>query len=94
VQVEKERQIEMLLLRLTRQTQELEKTKDKDLKARIISEIEEALPLMQASETYLQRELKRTDLDLVERFIFETSADNVALLIKQLTALETKVKAM
>ncbi len=94
MQVEKERQIEMLLLRLTRQTQELEKTKDKDLKARIISEIEEALPLMQASETYLQRELKRTDLDLVERFIFETSADNVALLIKQLTALETKVKAM
>jgi hypothetical protein len=94
VEEEKAREVEKLLIRLYQQTLELEKTKDKDLKAKIIAEIEEAVPIMRASETYLQTEIKRNDLNLVEKYVLHTSTDNVALLIKELTALEAKVKAM
>jgi hypothetical protein len=90
---EKAREAEELLLRLTRQFNELTKTKDKDVKDHILRELEIAIPIMKSSEVYLTTEAKRTDLDLVEKYIFEAAADNVALIIKQLTDLQTKVKA-
>jgi hypothetical protein len=48
---------------------------------------------MQGVLAYLDREVKRTDLDLLERFIFEASRDDVVILIKQMVAAETKIKA-
>ncbi len=90
---DKTREVERHLIGLQHQVDEYEKTKDKDLKARIISEIDTAIPFMQGVLGYLEREIKRTDLDLLERFIFEASRDDVQILIKQLTAVETKIKA-
>ncbi len=90
---DKAREAEELLMRLTRQFNELTKTKDKNVKDHILNELGMAIPIMKASESYLTAEAKRTDLDLVEKYIFEAAADNVALLIKQMTALEVKVKA-
>lgn len=90
---DKAREAEELLMRLTRQFNELTKTKDKNVKDHILNELGMAIPIMKASESYLTAEAMRTDLDLVEKYIFEAAADNVALLIKQLTALEVKVKA-
>ncbi len=90
---DKTRETERHLIQLQHQIDEYEKTKDKDLKARIISEIDTAIPFMQGVLGYLEREIKRTDLDLLERFIFEASRDDVQILIKQLTAVETKIKA-
>ncbi len=89
----KSQEAEELLLRLTRQFNELTKTKDKNVKDHILRELGMAIPIMKSSQVYLTTETKRTDLDLVERYIFEAAVDNVALLIKQLTALEVKVTA-
>ncbi len=47
---------------------------------------------MKTSEP-LAKEVTRTDLDLVERYIYSAAADDVTLLIKQLTAFEVKVTA-
>ncbi len=81
------------MLELTHQIEEYEKTKDKDLQARIISELDTALSFMQGILAHLNREVQRTDLDLIERFIFETSRDDVQILIKQFTEVEKKIKA-
>ncbi len=90
---DKTREAERHLIQLQHQIDEYEKTKDKELKAKIISEIDTALPFMQGVLAYLDREVKRTDLDLLERFIFEASRDDVVILIKQMVAAETKIKA-
>jgi hypothetical protein len=90
---ERTREGERHLLQLTHQIAEYEKSKDAALKARIISEIDTALPFMNGILGYLEREIKRTDLDLIERFIFESSRDDVQILIKQFTEVEKKIKA-
>jgi hypothetical protein len=90
---DKTKEAERHLIQLQHQIDEYEKTKDKELKAKIISEIDTALPFMQGVLAYLDREVKRTDLDLLERFIFEASRDDVVILIKQMVAVETKIKA-
>jgi hypothetical protein len=81
------------LIQLQHQIDEYEKTKDAALKARIISEIDMALPILQGALAFLEREIKRTDLDLIERFIFESSRDDVLILIKQANEVEKKIKA-
>lgn len=90
---DKTKEAERHLIQLQHQIDEYEKTKDKELKAKIISEIDTALPFMQGVLAYLDREVKRTDLDLLERFMFEAARDDVHILINQLTAVETKIKA-
>ncbi len=90
---DKTREIENRLIGLQHQIDEYEKTKDKDLKAKIISELDVAIPLMQGVSAYLDREVQRTDLDLLEKFMFTAARDDVQILIKQLTEVEKKVKA-
>jgi len=90
---DKTREIENRLIGLQHQIDEYEKTKDKDLKAKIISELDVAIPLMQGVSAYLDREVQRTDLDLLEKFMFTAAKDDVQILIKQLTEVEKKVKA-
>jgi len=90
---ERTREGERRLLELTHQIEEYEKTKDAALKARIISELDAALSFMQGILGYLNREVQRTDLDLIERFIFESSRDDVQILVKQFTEIEKKIKA-
>jgi len=90
---ERTREGERRLLELTHQIEEYEKTKDAALKARIISELDAALSFMQGILGYLNREVQRTDLDLLEKFMFTAARDDVQILIKQLTEVEKKVKA-
>jgi hypothetical protein len=63
------------------------------LKAKILSYTGAALPYMQEVLDYLEKEIKRPELNLLERFVFESSKDDVLILIKQLTAVEIKMKA-
>jgi hypothetical protein len=83
-----------LLLGLNRQLEEYQKTKNADIKTRIIGEVDRVLPLLKTAESNTQRELKRTDLNHLERFLYEKAADEVALLIKHYTAIETAVKGI
>jgi len=83
-----------LLLGLNRQLEEYQKTKNADIKTRIIGEVDRVLPLLKTAESNAQRELKRTDLNHLERFLYEKAADEVALLIKHYTAIETAVKGI
>jgi len=81
------------LLGLNRQLEEYTKTKSADLKARILSEIELMKPFLTLAEENAQRELKRTDLDTLERFLYEKAADEIALLLKHYNQIETAVNA-
>jgi hypothetical protein len=81
-----------MLLGLNRQLQEYQKTKSADVKAHIVSEVDRILPLLKTAEANVTRELKRTDLNHIERFLYEKAQDEIALLIKHYTAIENAVK--
>jgi hypothetical protein len=81
-----------MLLGLNRQLQEYQKTKSADVKAHIVSEVDRILPLLKMAEANVTRELKRTDLNHIERFLYEKAQDEIALLIKHYTAIENAVK--
>jgi hypothetical protein len=80
------------LLMLNRQLDQYLKTKSVEIKDRIIREVDLFVPMLKGAEEHAQRELKRTDLDVLERFLYEKAADEVALLIKHYTQIETQVK--
>lgn len=80
------------LLMLNRQLDEYLKTKDAEIKDRIIKEVDLFVPLLKAADEHAKTELKRTDLNHLERFLYEKAADEVALLIKHYTMIETQVK--
>jgi hypothetical protein len=81
-----------MLLGLNKQLQEYQKSKNADIKAHVAHEVDRILPLLKMAEEHAQHELKRTDLNSLERFLYEKSQDEVALLIKHYTAIETAVK--
>jgi hypothetical protein len=81
-----------MLLGLNRQLQEYQKSKSADTKAAIIREVDFMLPLLKMAEDHSVNELKRTDLNYIERFLYEKSQDQVKLLIKHFTQIETAVK--
>lgn len=80
-----------MLLYLNRQLQEYQKTKSAEIKERIVREVEGILPYLKMAEDHAQHELKRTDLDYIERFLYEKSQDQVKLLIKHYTQIEAAV---
>lgn len=80
------------LLMLVRQLDEYLKTKSADLKTRIIEEIDIITPLLKIAEEHSKGQLKRTDLNHIERFLYEKAADEVDLLIKHYTQIENQVK--
>ncbi len=82
-----------MLLGLQRQLVEYQKSKSADVKAAIVREVDGILPLLKMALDHATNELKRTDLDTIERFLYEKSADEATLLIKHYTAIETAVKA-
>jgi len=85
---------EDLLLRLSAEVADLEKTKNKDEKDRTLREITIAEGFIKGSMGYFERELKRTDLDLVEKFNFEAGLVTLQILDKDLQALTTQVTAI
>lgn len=73
---------------------ELEKTKTKTLQAEILREINIAVNLIEGAKAHLERELKRTDLDLLEKFNFDSGVASITVLVKDLNAFAAKVKAV
>jgi len=92
--VQRFHELEDLLLRLSEQTADLEKTKNKEEKARILREISTIEGFITGGKGYLERELKRTDLDLVEKFNFEAGVATANVLHKDLTELAARVNAV
>nr|AAQ73494.1 type 2 allergen Lep d 5.04 [Lepidoglyphus destructor] len=86
--------LEQALAHLSHQVTELEKSKSKELKAQILREISIGLDFIDSAKGHFERELKRADLNLAEKFNFESALSTGAVLHKDLTALATKVKAI
>jgi uncharacterized protein YdhG (YjbR/CyaY superfamily) len=80
------------LLHLQRELKEYQTTKNKEIKDRIVNQVEREIPLLKATQEHAVRELKRTDLDYIERFLYEKSHDQTALLIKHYSQIEAEVK--
>nr|AAX34059.1 Tyr p 5.03 allergen [Tyrophagus putrescentiae] len=86
--------LEEFLLKLSEQVADLEKTKNREEKAKILREITIADGLVVGGRTYFEKELKRTDLDLVEKFNFEAVLATIGILDRDLKALATRVNAI
>jgi len=81
-----------LLVRLQRQVNEYKQTKNKEIATRVAEEVDFTLPLIKGAQEHAQRELKRTDLNQVERYLYEKVNDEATILVKYYTALEKEVK--
>lgn len=86
------RRADELLIRLQRQVNEYKQTKNKEIADRVIQEVEFTTPLVKGAQEYAQKELKRTDLNHVERYLFEKVNDEATILVKHYTALEKELK--
>lgn len=82
------------MLRLSEQMAELRKTPTKALQEKIVLEMEEVLAHVHAINHYLSDEVKRTDLNLLERFTFDSLRASSDVLIRDLEAAEKEVKAI
>ncbi|KAH7639565.1 mite allergen Der f 21.0101 [Dermatophagoides farinae] len=91
---EKMDQIEHGLLMLSEQYKELEKTKSKELKEQILRELTIAENYLRGALKFMQQEAKRTDLNMFERYNFETAVSTIEILVKDLAELAKKVKAV
>nr|ABO84967.1 group 21 allergen [Dermatophagoides farinae] len=91
---EKIDQIEHGLLMLSEQYKELEKTKSKELKEQILRELTIAENYLRGALKFMQQEAKRTDLNMFERYNFETAVSTIEILVKDLAELAKKVKAV
>nr|ABH06350.1 Blo t 21 allergen [Blomia tropicalis] len=85
-------EIEKFLLHITHEVDDLEETGNKDEKARLLRELTVSEAFIEGSRGYFQRELKRTDLDLLEKFNFEAALATGDLLLKDLKALQKRVQ--
>lgn len=85
---------EQHLLRLTHEIAQLEVTKTKAEQERIVREIDVTVAFIQGGSRVLEQELKRTDLNILERFNFEEGQAISKILIKDLKEAEVKVKAV
>jgi len=83
-----------LLLSLNRELVVYKKAKNATIKAHIIQEVDTATALLKAAQTHVVTELKRTDLDYMERFLYEKAQDDIGLLLKHYAAIEAAVKAV
>ncbi len=80
------------LLRLQRELKQYQTTKDKELHDRIVREIETEISLLNGTQQQLINELKRTDLDHIERYLYEKSKDEAELLTKHYTQMLASIK--
>jgi len=71
---------------------EYKKTHDKDLKARIQTEVDFTEPIVKRVVDRTNVELKRTDLDDIERYLYEKARDEATILHKYFTALDNELQ--
>lgn len=91
---EKLAEAEFFLSRLTNQIADLERTKNKDLQAEILREINIAVNVNQGALLFLQREAKRADLDTVEKLNYDIAVASITTIIKDLQEAGKKVAAI
>nr|AAQ54605.1 Gly d 5.01 [Glycyphagus domesticus] len=86
--------VEHFLARLTHQLVELEKSKSKAVKDQILLEIDTSLNLLAGAKVHLERELKRTDLNFLEKFNLDEILATGTVLYKDLEETQKHVKAV
>ena len=82
------------MVRLQRQYNQYLVSKDKAIVDEVEREVEFTLPLLKTAVDRSDTQLKRTDLDHIETYLFQKISDEGKLLIKHYTALETEIKAI
>jgi len=87
-------QMEFRLSVLSREIAHVETSKDKEEQSRIVAEIELMIATAMRADEVFVRELTRTDLNLLEKYNFESALKINQILISNLKAAETKVKAI
>nr|APU87554.1 Blo t 5 allergen [Blomia tropicalis] len=80
------------LLYLQHQLDELNENKSKELQEKIIRELDVVCAMIEGAQGALERELKRTDLNILERFNYEEAQTLSKILLKDLKETEQKVK--
>lgn len=80
------------MLYLQHQLDELNENKSKELQEKIIRELDVVCAMIEGAQGALERELKRTDLNILERFNYEEAQTLSKILLKDLKETEQKVK--
>ena len=91
---EQTRRADHFLVELQRQYNEYKEggSKNKDLLARVEREVEFSAPLVNRSIESAETELKRTDLDQIERYLYEKLRDEAKILQKHFNQLAVDIK--
>jgi hypothetical protein len=76
---------------LQREIKEYQKSKDKELKDKILNQVNREIPMLKTTQEHAVRELQRTDLNNIERFLYEKSRDQTEILIKHFTQIQTEI---
>ncbi len=90
---ERIREGERFLERLSHQLKEYQTSHKEEDRAHIEREVNFILPLLKGIEHHFETELKKTGLDVLERFATEKARDEALLLIKGLTEIQKQVSA-
>jgi hypothetical protein len=88
---ERIREGERFLERLSHQLKEYQTSHKEEDRAHILREVNFILPLVRGVEHHFETELKKTGLDMLERFAIEKARDEGMLVIKALTEIEKQV---
>ncbi len=76
---------------MQREIKEYQKSKDKELKDKILNQVNREIPMLKTTQEHAVRELQRTDLNHIERFLYEKSRDQTEILIKHFTQIQTEM---
>ena len=86
------RRADRFLVELQRQFNEYTNTKNKEILDRVAKEVEFTVPMVKRGIEVAEKELKRTDLNHVERYLYEKVKDESNILIKHFTQLSNEIK--
>jgi hypothetical protein len=90
---ERIREGEHFLERLTHQLKEYQTSHKEEDKAHILREVNFILPMVKGVESHFETELKKTGLDMLERFTIEKARDEGLLIVNALTEIQKQVSA-
>ncbi len=76
---------------MQREIKEYQTSKGKELKDKILDQVNREIPMLKTTQEHAVRELLRTDLDDIERFLYEKSRDQTQILIKHFTQIQTEM---
>ena len=88
---ERLRSAEQFLSHLSHQVQEFQATKKEDVREHIVHELEFVLPMLKAAEERIAVEMKKTGLDLIERYEIQKVKAICDVATRLLTEVQTMV---